>query len=162
MKSSSTKKSKILMGTDDKLILYCNCQQWKWKLKELSIQWKSLILDLCNILYLDINHAGSVLRCYMCNLQKPISAIEDTQHYPCRNSCLVTRCMKYCCAFFLKKIIDVKSIFESWCKLHVYRYLPLVEIWKLQYECKRTKQTKNSNWVRPWKAKFTYCRPTHI
>ena len=47
----------------------------KWKLKEFSIQWKSLILDLCNILYLDINHAGSILRRFICNLQKPIPAI---------------------------------------------------------------------------------------
>ena len=54
----------------------------KWKIKEFSVQGKSLILDLCNILYFDINHAGSVLQCYICNLQKPISAIEDTQHYP--------------------------------------------------------------------------------
>ena len=27
---------------------------------------------------------------------KPIPAKEDTQHYPCLNSRLATRCMKYC------------------------------------------------------------------
>ena len=50
------------------------------------------------MLYLDINHAGSVLRCYICNLQKPIPAIEDTQRCSCLNSCLATRCIKYCYA----------------------------------------------------------------
>ena len=50
------------------------------------------------MVYLDISHAGSVLRCFICDLQKPIPAIEDTKHYPCLNSCLVTRYMKYCYA----------------------------------------------------------------
>ena len=27
-----------------------------------------------------MKHAGSVRRCYICNLHKPIPAIEDTQH----------------------------------------------------------------------------------
>ena len=40
-----------------------------------------------------------------CNLQKPIPAIEDTQHYPCLNSCLATRCMKYCYAILSKLLI---------------------------------------------------------
>ena len=69
------------------------------------IQHTRKILDLCNILFLDKNHAGSVLRCYICNVQKPIPAIEDTQHYPCRNFCLATRCMKYCYAILSKLLI---------------------------------------------------------
>ena len=64
------------MGTDDKLIYNVIFNSEKWKLKEFSIQAKSLILDLYNILYLDINHAGFVLRCYICNHQKPLPAIE--------------------------------------------------------------------------------------
>ena len=64
-----------------------------------------MILDLCNILYLDINHAGSVLRCYIYNLQKPIPAIEDIQHYHCLISCIATRCMKYCYAILSKLLI---------------------------------------------------------
>ena len=93
------------MRTDDKLIYNVIVNSEKWKLKEFSIQGKSLILDLCNILYLDINHAGSVLRSYIRNLQKPKPAIEDTQHYPCLNSCLATRCMKYCYAILSKLLI---------------------------------------------------------
>ena len=49
------------MGTDGKLIYNIIVNSEKLKLKEFRIQGKSLILDLCNILYLDINHAGSVL-----------------------------------------------------------------------------------------------------
>ena len=75
------------------------------KLKEFSIQGKSLILDLCNILYLDISHAGFVLACFISNLQKPIPAIEDTQHYPCLNFCLANRCMKHCYAILSKLLI---------------------------------------------------------
>ena len=37
--------------------------------------------------------------------KKPIPAIEDTQHYPCLNSCLATRCMKYCYAVLSKLLI---------------------------------------------------------
>ena len=37
--------------------------------------------------------------------QKPIPALEDTQHYPCLNSCLATRCMKYCYAILSKLLI---------------------------------------------------------
>ena len=51
------------MGTDDKLIYNVIVNNEKWKLKEFSTQGKSLILDLCNFLYLDINHAGSILQC---------------------------------------------------------------------------------------------------
>ena len=93
------------MGTGDKLIHNVIVNTEKSKLKEFSIQGKSLILDLCNILYLNINHAGSVLRCFICNLLKPIPSIEDTQHWPCLNSCLATRCMKYCYAVLSKLLI---------------------------------------------------------
>ena len=37
--------------------------------------------------------------------KKPIPAIEDTQHYPCLNSRLATRCMKYCYAVLSKLLI---------------------------------------------------------
>ena len=93
------------MGTDDKLIFFVIVNNEKRKLKELRIQGKSQILDICNILNLDIIHAGFVLRCFICNLQKPIPAIEDTQHYPCLNPFLATRCMKYCYAFLSKLLI---------------------------------------------------------
>ena len=49
--------------------------------------------------------------CWFCNkmlyLQssKLIPAIEDTQHYPCLNSCLAIRCMKYCYAILSKLLI---------------------------------------------------------
>ena len=36
--------------------------------------------------------------------KKPIPAI-DTQHYPCLNSCLATRCTKYCYAIISKLLI---------------------------------------------------------
>ena len=85
------------------------------------------MLDLCSILYLDINHAGSVLRCFICNLQKAIPAIEDTQHYPCLNSCLATRCMKYCYAI-LSRLLILSQYLNHDYRLHVYRYVPLVEI----------------------------------
>ena len=42
------------MGTDDKLIYNVIVNSEKWKVKEFSIQGKSLILDPCYILYLDI------------------------------------------------------------------------------------------------------------
>ena len=77
----------------------------KSEIKKFSRQGKSLKLDLCNILYLDISHAGSVLPCFISNLQKPIPAIEDTQHYPCLNFCLANRCMKYCYAILSKLLI---------------------------------------------------------
>ena len=41
----------------------------------------------------------------LCNLQKPIPAIEDTKLYPCLNSCLATRCMKNCNAILRKLLI---------------------------------------------------------
>ena len=49
------------MGTDDKLIFFVIVNNEKRKLKELRIQGKSQILDICNILNLDIIHAGFVL-----------------------------------------------------------------------------------------------------
>ena len=42
---------------------------------------------------------------YICNLQKPIPTIEDTQHYPYLNSRLATRYMKYCYAILSKLLI---------------------------------------------------------
>ena len=48
--------------------------------------------------------------CYICNLQKPIPALEDPQHYPCLNSCLATRCMKYCYAILSKLMILSQSL----------------------------------------------------
>ena len=42
---------------------------------------------------------------FICNQQNLIPVIEDTQHYPCLNSCHATRCMKYCYAILSKLLI---------------------------------------------------------
>ena len=38
--------------------------------------------------------------------KKLMPAIEDTQHYPCLNSCLATRCIKHCFAILSKLLIS--------------------------------------------------------
>ena len=47
--------------------------------------------------------------------------------------------MKYCYAI-LSKLLTLSQYLNHDVDLHVYRYVPLVEIGKLQYECKRAKQ----------------------
>ena len=42
--------------------------------------------------------------------KKPISAIEDTQHFHCLNACLATRCIKYCYAILSKLLILIQYL----------------------------------------------------
>ena len=56
--------------------------------------------------------------------KKPIAAIEDTQHYPCLNSCLAARCMKYCYAI-LSKLLKL----SQYLNYDVYSEKQLKDIW---------------------------------
>ena len=68
-----------------------------------------------------------------------------------------TRFVKYCFAI-LSYLFILSPIFESWCRLHVDCYVPLVKkICKLQHQSKRSKQIPKSNCVWPGHATITYC-----
>ena len=56
--------------------------------------------------------------------KNPIPALEDTQHYPCLNSCLATRFMKYCYAILSKLLILSQYLNHDVDCMTVYRYVP--------------------------------------